>query len=153
LGAILYEILTLQPPVDKEGGHLAVLMRVMQGEIIPPQQREPKRAIPKELAAIAMKALAKEKENRYPTVDALRQDVERFQEGRSVSDKEDTFREAVWRLVKRNKLASTFTVLLAVVLVWSSWTNFQARRATEKAQDDKARQAKEAVPALTKAIK
>ena len=39
LGAILYEMLTLQPPVDKEGGYLAILMRVMQGEIVPPEQR------------------------------------------------------------------------------------------------------------------
>src|SRR5262249_51808568 len=38
LGAILYEILTLQPPVDKEGGFLSVLMRVMQGEIVLPEQ-------------------------------------------------------------------------------------------------------------------
>ena len=62
LGAILYEMLTLQPPVDKEGGYLAILMRVMQGEIVPPEQRNPQRAepgVPKELSAIAMKALAK----------------------------------------------------------------------------------------------
>jgi serine/threonine protein kinase len=39
LGAILYEMLTLQPPVDKEGGYLAILMRVVQGEIVPPEQR------------------------------------------------------------------------------------------------------------------
>ena len=33
LGAILYEMLTLQPPIEKEGGYLAILMRVSQGEI------------------------------------------------------------------------------------------------------------------------
>ena len=44
LGAILYEMLTLQPPVDKEGGYLAILMRVVQGEIVPPEQRSPQRA-------------------------------------------------------------------------------------------------------------
>ena len=66
-----------------------------------------------------MKALAKKPEDRYPTVEALRRDIERFQEGRSVSAKEDTYREAAWRLVKRNKLASAFTAVLAVVLVWS----------------------------------
>src|SRR5262249_14707807 len=30
LGAILYEILTLQPPVNRDDGYLATLMRVMQ---------------------------------------------------------------------------------------------------------------------------
>ena len=34
LGAILYEMLTLQPPVDREGGYLAILMRVAQGETL-----------------------------------------------------------------------------------------------------------------------
>ena len=94
LGAILYEMLTLQPPVEKEGGYLAVLMRVSEGEIKQPAARAPQRfkagKVPGELSAIAMKALAKERERRYPTVDALRHDIERFQEGRSVSAKEDT---------------------------------------------------------------
>jgi serine/threonine protein kinase len=157
LGAILYELLTLQPPVLKEGGHLAVLMQVMQGEIIPPQQREPLRTragkVPKELAAVAMKALAKEKENRYSTADALRQDIERFQEGRSVSAKDDTFREAVWRLVKRNKLASAFTALLAMVLVWSSWANYEARRATENAQQEKNQHITDSLPSFVRAAR
>jgi len=66
LGAILYELLTLQPPIEKDGGNLAILMRVAQGEIVPPEQRSPQRAragkIPRELAAMSMKAMAKEKQ-------------------------------------------------------------------------------------------
>ena len=93
LGAILYEMLTLQGPVDKEGGYLAVLMRVVEGEIVAPERRTPQRLragkVPRELSAIAMKALAKDKEQRYPNVEALRRDIERFQDGRSVSAKED----------------------------------------------------------------
>src|SRR5271154_1677518 len=48
LGAMLYEMLTLQPPIDKAGGYLEVLMRVMQGEIVPPERRASTRRIPKE---------------------------------------------------------------------------------------------------------
>ncbi|MBL8827324.1 MAG: serine/threonine protein kinase, partial [Planctomycetaceae bacterium] len=44
LGAILYEILTLLPPVDKSGGAVALLIRVTQGEITPPALRTPDRA-------------------------------------------------------------------------------------------------------------
>jgi hypothetical protein len=32
-------MLTLQPPIDKEGGYLAILMRVIEGEIVSPEQR------------------------------------------------------------------------------------------------------------------
>jgi serine/threonine protein kinase len=162
LGAILYELLTLQPPIDKEGGYLAILMRVMQGEIMPPEQRvrqpgEPgrvsARSMPKELAAIAMKAMARQPADRYPRVEALRRDVERFMEGRSVSAKPDTAREMAWKLVKRNKLASAFTTLLAVVLVWSSWTNWQARNATARAYADFQAQVNKSVPTFVQSAR
>jgi len=155
LGAILFEVLALQPPVDKEGGYLAVLMRVMQGEIVPPQQRNPARGgkIPKELSAIAMKALAHNPQDRYPNVEALRRDIERFQEGRSVSAKEDTFREMAWKLVKRNKLASAFTTLLAIVLLWGFWVNWLARREAEQANDKVRTRTEKAVPALLEAAR
>src|SRR5262249_16808405 len=38
MGAILYEMLALQPPVSKDGGYWPILMRVMQGEIEPPEK-------------------------------------------------------------------------------------------------------------------
>jgi len=145
LGAILYEMLTLQPPVTKDDGYLAILMRVVQGEIILPEQRNPQRAkagkIPKEIAAIAMKALAKNPQDRYPNVEALRRDIERYQEGRSVSAKEDTKREMIWKFVKRNKALSVATVVVAVALLWSSAVNYHARR---QMQD----RTEKAVPAL-----
>jgi serine/threonine protein kinase len=127
LGAILYEMLTLQPPVDKEGGYLAILMRVMQGEIVAPEQRNPQRdragQIPRELSAIAMKALAKNSQDRYPNVELLRQDIERFQEGRSVSAKEDTKREMLAKFVKRNKaFSATVVVALTLLLIVLGFT-------------------------------
>ncbi len=152
LGAILYEMLTLQPPVEKQGGYFAILMRVTQGEIVPPEQRT-KRAIPKELAAVAMKALAKDPQDRYPTVEALRKDIERFQEGRSVSAKQDTYREALWRLVKRNRVASAFTAVLAAVLVWSSVVNYLARRQAERATVETNQRTARAVPALVRSAR
>ena len=39
----------------------------------------------RDLSAIAMKALAKNPQDRYQNVEALRKDIERFQEGRSRS--------------------------------------------------------------------
>jgi hypothetical protein len=157
LGAILYELLTLQPPVEKEGGYLAILLRVAAGEIVPPEQRNPQRAragkIPRELAAVAMKAMATTPADRYPTVEALRADIERFQEGRSVSAKADTTREMVWKLVKRNKLASSFTMVLAVVLLWGCWLNWQARRTVENEQEARRQQARDSVTAYVRAAR
>src|SRR5207248_1738280 len=109
LGAVLYEILCLEPPVEKKGGMTDILVQVVQGKLIRPEQRTATghtRRIPKELSAIAMKALARDKQDRYPSVEAMRQDVERYLEGRSVSAKSDTKWEMFVKFVKRNKVVS-----------------------------------------------
>jgi serine/threonine protein kinase len=149
LGAILYEILCWQPPVEKSGGYLDILIRVTQGEIVPPEQRHPARAskTPKELSAVAMKALAMQPAHRYPSVEALRRDIERFLEGRSVSAKEDTKREMLWKFVKRNQAvsATAFVALgvLGVVLLFT-FQNYLALMSQQ-------RRTREAVPAFLSA--
>jgi serine/threonine protein kinase len=164
LGAILYEILSLQPPVDKSGNYLQVLMRACQGEILSPETRAPERAkagrIPRELAAVAMKALARDKEKRYPTATALRRDIERFQEGRSVSAKDDTALEMCWKLVKRNKGASLAAALALIVLVCSLGFSFRAWLRAEnsyaayvKEQEDRRAQIQKSVPAFVEAAR
>ena len=67
LGAILYEILTLKPPVEGRTIH-GLLKNVVGGNITPPEQRTPERHIPIELSAVAMKALAREQQSRYQVV-------------------------------------------------------------------------------------
>jgi serine/threonine protein kinase len=153
LGAILYELLTLQPPVDKEGGYLSVLMRVGQGEIVPPEQRTPQRGIPKELSAIAMKAMAKEPGQRYQNVEGLRRDIERYQEGRSVSAKEDTKREMIWKFVKRNKGLSVGAGAALIVLLSSLVAVTHAWLETGKAHAALRKQTEDAVPALLRSAR
>jgi len=142
LAAILYEMLTLASPVEKDGGAMAILTRVVEGKIKPPEVRTPDRAkagkIPKELAAIAMKGLANRPENRYQTAEGLRRDIERFQEGRSVSAKQDTPWEAMQKFVRRNKAFSAATgvgvAVLATVLAVAFSINNAARVRAESAQ-------------------
>lgn len=144
LGAILYELLTLLPPVEKEGGAQAILARAAMGQVIPLEQRSPDRAragkIPRELSAVARKALATQPADRYVSVEDLRRDIERFQEGRSVSAKEDSAWEAVVKLVKRNKAVSLTTaaavVVLATVLAVAYQVNYAARLRAEQAYSD-----------------
>ncbi|MGH7143924.1 MAG: protein kinase domain-containing protein [Planctomycetota bacterium] len=70
LGAILYELLTLHPPV--EGKTLGeVLERVKRGRIEPPNRRAPMRHMPPELSAICMKALAADPTKRFQKVGEL----------------------------------------------------------------------------------
>ncbi|HZZ78987.1 MAG TPA: protein kinase, partial [Gemmataceae bacterium] len=168
MGAILYEMLALQPPISKEGGFWPILARVAMGEIVPPEKKAPERArigkIPPELSAIAMKALAKAKDDRYQTVDALKRDIELFIEGRSVSAKQDNMRDMAVKFVKRNKGVSIATAAAAGVLfivgVWSLVAILRANGRTQQAydayvaeQNEKRAQAKKSVPALVRAAR
>ncbi len=134
LGAVLYEILTLHPPIS--GSDLKdVLRKAMLGAIEPPERRAPDRAIPKDLAAIAMKALASEPEQRYPAASLMRRDLESFLEGRAVSARADSLVEALGKFIRRHRITSTAValaaLLLAVVLTASYVLNVRQRQRAE----------------------
>ena len=168
LGAILYEMLALRAPVSKEGTYVAILMRVAEGEIRPPEEGDAGRVragqIPRELSAVAMKALLLQPEKRYQTVEALRHDIELFQEGHSVSAKEDTKWELFTKLVKRNKGLSLGIAVAMVVLLCSlgvvgkawwetnrAYTAYQQEQEEkQKEQEDKRQRTAKAVPAFVK---
>jgi serine/threonine protein kinase len=164
MGAILYEMLALEPPVDRNGGFYAVLQRVVLGEIAPPEKRFPARAkegkIPSELSAIAMKALAKDPARRYGSAEALRRDIELFQEGRSVSAKEDTKTELAIKFVKRNRTLCAAAGMLALILIGTSLISLRAALAAQKAyadvkraQEERQERTLQALPALVEAAR
>jgi hypothetical protein len=80
LGAILYQMLTQCPPHDAPSVEES-LQLARHGEIIPPAERRKDVALPPLLCRIATKALSKDPCDRYPSVDALKHDVEAFLRG------------------------------------------------------------------------
>ncbi len=92
LGAVLYHILTLQPTVPPSGA-MNVLKRIVSGDFPPPLFFDrggaspqkfphcPDGRIPPILSDIAMRALATNPDERYPTVASLQEDVEAYQNG------------------------------------------------------------------------
>jgi serine/threonine protein kinase len=74
LGAILYELLTDQPPF--QGTTLEeVLAQARQGRVQPPRQLKPR--VSRSLQRICLKALAADPEDRYATAAALGEDLRR----------------------------------------------------------------------------
>ncbi len=112
LGALLYEILTLSPPVRGRSVR-AILEDVVAGRVLAPESRAPDRTIPPELSAIALKALARDKTDRYQSVLALRNDIELYLADRQVSAKEDSTWEALVKLMRRNQ--EVFTAIIVCV--------------------------------------
>jgi serine/threonine-protein kinase len=79
LGAILYQILTGQPPYTGKG--LADTVLLAQKCQIQPPEEIAAHALPLGLRVITMTALSREPKDRYQTVQALKDDLERFLAG------------------------------------------------------------------------
>jgi serine/threonine-protein kinase len=80
LGGILYEILTGRAPYSHCATFFEAILYASQREIASPEEAAG-RPVPAELARIAMKAMAADPAERYPSAAALRKDVECFQRG------------------------------------------------------------------------
>ena len=70
VGVLLYKMLTGSAPFTGEG-YMALLTRHMFEPPEPPRQRAPERDIPPEVEAIVLRALAKERDDRWPGMVAL----------------------------------------------------------------------------------
>jgi serine/threonine protein kinase len=75
LGVMLYELTTRRSAFSADDEQ-QMLDRMEQGRITPPRQFDPQ--YPAELEAIVMKALARDRNERYPTAAAMQHDLEAF---------------------------------------------------------------------------
>jgi serine/threonine protein kinase len=82
LGAILYELLTGQPPFRADTP-LDTVLQLLDREPAPPRAVNP--GVPRELEAICLKCLEKNSRHRYATAAALADDLEHYLEGVAVS--------------------------------------------------------------------
>jgi serine/threonine-protein kinase len=76
LGGLLYEVLTGLPPYG-DGTVPELLVRAVQGAVTPPEQVTTRR-LPGALCRAAMKALARDPRDRYPSVVALQADLRHY---------------------------------------------------------------------------
>ena len=119
LGSVLFEMLTAKNLVwgnDVE----EVLAQVLERPTPIPSEVAPDRDIPPELEAICLKALQKNPDDRYPSVNALVRDLSAYRTGRPIS----VYRaSALVRLIRwrdRNALPLTAAlgITVGIVLCW-----------------------------------
>jgi len=112
LGAVLYELLTGRPP--HTGRTIMDVLAKVQGEPVVPADKRDKR-VPRELSAIAEKALNRKKERRYDSARQLAADIESYMAG----DRVGAYRYTWWELFRLlfRKHKPLLVSLLAIIAV------------------------------------
>ncbi|MHC4780500.1 MAG: protein kinase domain-containing protein, partial [Planctomycetota bacterium] len=138
-GAVLYEVLAGLPPFD--GPTVAgVIFQVLHRE--PPRPRLLNQEVPRELEAICLKAMEKEKSRRYLTAAEFADDIERWLSGRPVLAKAPGPLTFAWKRVKRNRsiflVGAVSLLLVAVASIFAVRALLDSRdvrrRETERAE-------------------
>ncbi len=117
LGTILYEILSLERPIDGESVR-EILELIVEGYYPTPRKMAPNRSIPRELEAICLKAMSKRKRDRYRDIRELVADIERYRHGHTVQARPDSVTTSTWKWCKRHALfsASISAVLITILI-------------------------------------
>jgi serine/threonine-protein kinase len=113
LGAVLYELLTGRPPFRGENP-MDTLVQVLESEATLPTQVRP--GIPRELELICLKCLEKTPANRYPSAEALADDLERFVRGEPVEARPQTLGQRLQRWTRREPALAAHLAILAVCI-------------------------------------
>ncbi len=116
LGGILYKMLTCHAPYKAKTAREA-LEKARKRVLQPPDVRAPDRQVPPELSAICMKAMARDKEDRYATAEELKEDLQRYLDGKSVSAKRDSLLVKARKWVIRNKIAAMGIAAAVICLI------------------------------------
>lgn len=127
LGTILYQILALRPSVTGQDA-VEIVDKVAQGET---EALPSTPSVPASLSAVVQKAMAFDREARYPDVPAFQAEITAYQAGfATAAERAGPWKQAVL-FVRRNRAVST-AVAAALVLLAAVTTGFTTRVVRER---------------------
>jgi len=111
LGLILFELVTLQRAYTGKG--METVFRAQEGDMNPLVHHAKRERVPEDLVAIIRRATTLARDDRYPDVSALADDIRRFLAGEAPLARPDN----LWRWILRTMNRHREATLLAVFLV------------------------------------
>lgn len=142
LGVMLYELLTGLHPFGHLDGELSRANAVLAGMVTPPSQPVPQAPtelpsgapmangvrIPADIDAIVLKALRREPEQRYGSVQELADDLRRFLSSQPVRARRGQWAYRTQRFIQRNRWPLAAASLLAITVGGFTWRTVLAER-------------------------
>jgi len=116
LGAILYELLTARPPF-RAGTPVETVRLVINAEPIPPTRMNAR--VPRDLEVICLRCLNKDPARRYPSAEALADDLRRFLDGEAIEARPEGRVERIIRRALRRPIYSA-SIAVGVLVAASS---------------------------------
>lgn len=137
IGAILYEVLTGDPPC--KGMNITRALRAIEERTIP-APHDINRRIPKPLSAIASKAMSAAKQDRYQNAKELRNDLQRWLDDQPVHAYPETAWERIWRWKRQHETfvrwATASLALVTLVSLGAAYGINSARNQQMKARQE-----------------
>jgi serine/threonine protein kinase len=149
LGVILYQLLVDKLPYDLTGTSLTRAGHLIK-ELPPDRLSEINANLKGDLETICLKALEKDRDQRYQSVNDLAEDIRRYLADEPIMARPPTRAEQFKRLVRKNKAAAVATCVVATALIAATTISIvfaveagrqrdqvsQQREAAEQAKDD-----------------
>jgi tetratricopeptide (TPR) repeat protein len=145
-------LLTGRPPFRGETP-LSTLKQVVEREPERPRALNP--AVDRDLEIICLKCLQKEPTRRYPSAEALADDLERWQRGEPIHARPATRRERLWRWCRRKPAQAALVVVFVAGFlgVAGQWWRAETQKAeAERERNQAARQKAEAETSFRQAL-
>src|SRR5207237_8772714 len=114
LGVTLYELVCLQPAFPEERG--PALLRQIDG-CDPPRPRQIRPDIPQDLETVILKAMARERDERYETAQQLAADLACVLDGKATQARAPTLLDRAGRWVRRRQRLVVVTLLALALSV------------------------------------
>ncbi len=133
LGVLLFHVLTggAKPYRATSKAVPDILQAVLDSEVPRPSSVAPQAFVRKlqgDLDNIILKAMAKEPERRYASVDQLREDLNRHLDGRPILAQADNWTYRFGKFIRRHRLAASAAVLLLLTIGAGTLTTLQQAR-------------------------